>query len=308
MTFQDPESPSDPTPDLWTRLRAYCEHGHALRYPTLTEEIECYPPATDEQLRATAERLGFPLPVDLRRLYAEVANGGLNLGPVQVFHGAIGGCGVNPRYWGYGPTIEELASMSGWRLHPRIEEALLRHPGRYVIADSTPEGFIWLGEDSELSLKIDGMTGRLYYTEFWGAFSDEPPGRARVTGPSNLLSIEAIAPSLSAWFARWLDDRREQLDEGPLLPEMVETADVPEPDAIWRGLYRIGPDWRMYPEETDLAHDAAHALYWSYITDAESGDVASDIDLDLDLDAGDPGSPAGDLPNDEFDVGLVKEP
>ena len=48
-----------------------------------------YLPATEEQLRATEETLGFPLPPLLRALYAEVANGGV--GPVQGVMGAIGG-------------------------------------------------------------------------------------------------------------------------------------------------------------------------------------------------------------------------
>jgi hypothetical protein len=48
-----------------------------------------YPPATEEQLRATEEALGFPLPPALRALYAQVANGGF--GPGYGIIGAIGG-------------------------------------------------------------------------------------------------------------------------------------------------------------------------------------------------------------------------
>src|SRR5690349_17641702 len=166
---------ADPSQDVWSRLRDYCQHGHELKYPPLTDEqarelerrgtpippeewrhftstghgfrqrpeIVCYPFATEEQLSATEKRLGFALPVDLRRLYAEVANGGLNLGPSNRFHGAIGGCCQGAPYWNDGPTIDQLASDSNWQLHPRIEEALFRHPGWYVIADSLPEGFIF---------------------------------------------------------------------------------------------------------------------------------------------------------------------
>lgn len=291
-------SSPNPQHDVWSRLRAYCA-SHAQKYPPVTDEqardlewhgifmppdmrdlftstgngfmqrpqIKCHPPATEEQLRATEERLGFLLPPDLRRLYAEVANGGLELGPVQTLHGAIGGCGEYAMARNDGRTIEELASDSGWRLHPRIEEALMRHPGRYVVADSSPEGFIWIGEDSELSLEIDGMTGYVYYTEGWGYFSDAPP--ELVPGPFDLFSIEAIAPSLSVWFERWLDGRRDPPGErGPLLPEMVQTDDLSDPDVVWRGLYRFGQGWNLEYEDTDLAHDAAHAIYWTYVEDA----------------------------------------
>ena len=149
---------ADPGQDIWARLRAYCQHGHALRYPPLTDEqaraleqhgiymlpevrhrytsvadgmmereqIVLYPPATKEQLRATEEQLGFPLPPDLRCLYLEVANGGLNLRPVEFFLGAIGGCGEYAATRPDGQTIEAFANNSGWQLHPRIEEALHR--------------------------------------------------------------------------------------------------------------------------------------------------------------------------------------
>ncbi|HZS76215.1 MAG TPA: hypothetical protein VFA41_06325 [Ktedonobacteraceae bacterium] len=48
-----------------------------------------YPPATEEQLHITEERLGFALPPLLHALYANVANGGF--GPGLGLHGAYGG-------------------------------------------------------------------------------------------------------------------------------------------------------------------------------------------------------------------------
>lgn len=272
----------DSDQDFWTRLRTYCQYGHDLRYPPLTEEqaralgkkvgiyvppeeqhlytpihngmmrreeVVCYPPATEEQLLATEERLGFPLPDDLRRLYAEIANGGLNLGICYVFHGAIGGCGEYADVRQDGRTIEELASRSNWRMHPRIEEALFRHPGRYVIADSMPEGFVWIAEGGNISTEIDGMTGRVYYTEGWGYLPDRPPEQEG--GPFDLICIAADAPSLTEWFEQWMDEHRSMplYDRSELLPEMVETDDLPDPDIVWRGLYRFGPDWRLKPDD-----------------------------------------------------------
>src|SRR6266487_2255071 len=53
-----------------------------------------YPPASEEQLRATEAALRFPLPPVLRTLYAEVANGGF--GPGGGIQGALGGYGSRP--------------------------------------------------------------------------------------------------------------------------------------------------------------------------------------------------------------------
>ncbi|HEY6410855.1 MAG TPA: SMI1/KNR4 family protein, partial [Ktedonobacteraceae bacterium] len=50
-----------------------------------------YPPASEEQLRATETALGLLLPPVLRALYAEVANGGF--GPGAGIQGALGGYG-----------------------------------------------------------------------------------------------------------------------------------------------------------------------------------------------------------------------
>jgi hypothetical protein len=51
-----------------------------------------FPLATDEQVRATEQRLGIALPVLLRQLYQQVANGGF--GPGTGLRGVAGG------YWG----------------------------------------------------------------------------------------------------------------------------------------------------------------------------------------------------------------
>jgi len=52
-----------------------------------------YSPATEEQLLATEEALGFPLPPVLRALYAQVANGGFGFG--DGMRGAIWGDSTN---------------------------------------------------------------------------------------------------------------------------------------------------------------------------------------------------------------------
>lgn len=285
-------STADSGQDVWARLRDYCLHGHLERYPPLTEErarewerifgiklppaeyhhytaisngimhrpeVVCYPPATEEQLRATEEQLGFPLPADLRRLYSEIANGGLNLGPVYVFHGAVGGCGEYAQNRADGRTIEQLVSDSGWRMHARLEEALLRNPGFYVVADSAPEGFIWLADPGcSTGLFIDGMTGRLYHTDEYG-FLLNPPTDDGDQEPLMIITLES--PSLSVWFERWLDDTGRDGISGlqELPPEMVETDDLPDPGIVWRGLYRFGPNWS--PRSDDAEDDDSLSRY-----------------------------------------------
>ena len=293
---------ADPTQDIWSRLRAFCEHGHAWRYPPLTDnqartlemqfgvflpleerdrymsigngfmerpQLTCYPPATEEQLRATEERLGFPLPPDLRRFYAEVANGGFDF-DYCVLYGAIGGCGVNPRHRPNGPTIEELVRESDWRLHPRIEEALVRHPDRYVIVDSLPKDFLRIGDGGSSLIVINRLTGCLYVLDYWDELPDviveDPP-----YDPFHLQVqyMQALAPSLSAWFSRWLDGVRDtwQSDPQPLAADMVDTDDVPDPDGVWQGVYRFGPAWHVWeqpPDEEEHADNADVAIYMTY--------------------------------------------
>src|SRR5713101_8141546 len=55
--------------------RINTQHAWDLQHGWKTEE-STYPPATEEQLRASEQALGFLLPPLLRTLYAQVANGG----------------------------------------------------------------------------------------------------------------------------------------------------------------------------------------------------------------------------------------
>ncbi len=72
---------------LIDRIKA--QHAWELQHGWKSEE-STYPPATEEQLRASEQALGFLLPPLLRTLYAQVANGGF--GPDYGIKGAMGGC------------------------------------------------------------------------------------------------------------------------------------------------------------------------------------------------------------------------
>jgi SMI1/KNR4 family protein SUKH-1 len=253
--------------DIWSHLRAYRDDLSAPIPPGwdwyglhTRARARLFAPATEEQLRATEERLGLPLPSDLRRLYTEITDGALNFGPVEVFRGA-----------------EDLASESSdWRLHPRIGDALLRHPGSYVIVDSLPQDFLYIGGGHNCGdIAIDMLTGRLYDLDYWDDLPDVVIDNAPFEPlPFQLQYIQLAAPSLGVWFERWLDNRwLEQFsDHTRLFPEMVESGDLPDPDAVWRGLYRFGPRWHFWeqqPDDTDAAYDAQHAIYWTYVDDAD---------------------------------------
>lgn len=84
--------------DLFDRIRAYQVRPEVTPFEALVSRLSgrgpnphgfAWPPATEEQVRTTEDRLGFPLPHLLRALYTELANGGF--GPAYGIIGAVGG-------------------------------------------------------------------------------------------------------------------------------------------------------------------------------------------------------------------------
>jgi hypothetical protein len=250
-----------PTPDVWSRLRALCvgpiRERRRYALPDGVEsfppsEVSCSLPATAEQLQDTEAALGFPLPAALRHLYLEVANGGLHVGPVGMFYGAIGGCPD-----AQGRTIERLASPEGWELHPSIAESMLRHPRTYVIVDSRPSGLLAIADAGcGISVELHVRTGRLYSLAYWNEIAKATPDGVL---SHHLLALELVAPSLEDWFTRWLDEPWSVPPAARrLLPELVAMQDLPDPSMVWRGLYRFGPEWdRVTPEPAASANAAA---------------------------------------------------
>lgn len=256
---------ADPSQDVWSRLRAIYE-GSMLHpdwdldpyYWLKGDKFRWFSPTTEDEVHAAEERLSCTLPEDLRRLYTEIADGGVRLGPVDVF------CGV-----------EDLTTQSDWQLHPRIEEALLRHPGRYVIVDSLPKGFIEIGSSqTDGYTAISMLTGHVYDVAYWDDLPDVIVDNSESEPvPLPVWFMTLAEPSLSVWLERWLDNRwySTQRIHAEISSEMVEASDLPDPDVVWRGLYRFGPTWHIWeqpPEDTDLAYDAEHAIYWMYVEDA----------------------------------------
>jgi len=191
-------------------------------------------PASEAQLHATEEQLGFPLPPFLRALYSRVANGGYGLGPANDFYGAEGGW--PNRYRAEERTIGQLASRSGWRMHERIEAALMRHPGHYVLSDESPDGFIEVADyGCAISAQVDRHTGRVYHVGP-GAVIPLADGEELF-----LRGIEFVAPSLAEWFRRWLDPTSGSaaFEDELVMPDDVDVSGLEDPDIVWRGLYRL---------------------------------------------------------------------
>jgi SMI1 / KNR4 family (SUKH-1) len=163
-----------------------------------------YPPASEEQLRATETTLGFLLPPVLRALYTEVANGGF--GPDGGIQGALGGYGsrsdepartiVDDYHWhcqvGYtevghhGPVrLVDLSNVAGQgKRGSGKEDLLLPH-------EVWPQGLLSL-EDLGCCMRacLDCKTG--------GVLCVAPSGN------DEEYEIGPIASSLEEYLERWL--------------------------------------------------------------------------------------------------------
>jgi hypothetical protein len=159
------------------RFRTLCER---LRTCWVGEGMAfTYPPATEQQLRATEAQLGFSLPLLLRLLYREVANGGNGLvwyDEQFPLAGAQGGCPFPQLGWpDAGPwrasaTIGELVSRSSWQLHPCVAEALRRHPHCYVLCDQPPDRFVTISFESPGVAVLDPTSGHIYQLDYEPTF------------------------------------------------------------------------------------------------------------------------------------------
>ena len=177
------------------------------RHPTLL-----YPPATDEQLQATEEVLGFPLPALLRALYAQVANGGF--GPGYGLLGAIGGGNeegllLTDTYQWMKADTQPIDLLTCERLATPIEKT----GGSYnFISDLQtpiprgywPESLLPLSHDGcAMFFYLDRQTGRIFY----GADGDG-------------TTLCLIATSLEDLLQRWMNDK---LFDYPASQQMMGT-------------------------------------------------------------------------------------
>ena len=240
------------------RFRALCDR---LRTSWVSQGGEfTYPPATEQQVRASEVQLGFSLPPLLRLLYREVANGGNGV----VWYdeqfplvGAYGGCPFPPlgwpdaSPWWPGATIGELVSRSGWQLHPCIVDALRRHPHCYVVCDQLPDRFITISFEGPGAAVLDPVSEHIYQIVYEG----DLPFEDNQTRP--VFSLQIYKLSLEDWLEDWLaflgcgtdapasgivahDTRPDPTNAFPseLTPDLLDPACAADPALVWHGLYR----------------------------------------------------------------------
>ena len=145
----------------------------ALRFSTICARMRAhaiylgagllFPPATESEIEAAEERLGFTLPPMLRELYTTVANGSDFFG--RGYHFPT----ISDKFVGYGsgyPVLGELVGDGPRVLDDATVEALRDHPGAYIVRADVPTGFVHLASlGCEVYAFLDGLTGHIYITD-----------------------------------------------------------------------------------------------------------------------------------------------
>lgn len=157
-----------------------------------------FPPTTEQQIKETQRQLGFPLPLLLRLLYTQIANGGF--GPGYGIIGALGGFSLLD---GFGDTI-----VQGY-------QKAIAHAGQLVRLEAYEKATH--GSLSQEQIALDGK--RIYLRDFpegawaeglvplcyWGCgictYLDASTEHIfQGVGWPHLF----VAASLEAWLERWL--------------------------------------------------------------------------------------------------------
>ncbi len=203
--------------ELFTRSRSAADDLRRLRDQGVNDELRAKAddierrmttpvarplpgPATAATLEAAEARLGVALPPLLRRLYLEVANGGL------------------------GPGSGILGIRGGWTDHGRSIEDLYEE-----MSDSTTEDPRWVWPAGLVPLvDYGGAFGCVDASTAEGRIVDWDPDELDDRGPDGgwSRSFREVAPSLAAWLEAWLD-APAPVDETPkLLAQAMST--IPE--------------------------------------------------------------------------------
>jgi hypothetical protein len=165
-----------------------------------------YPPATEGQLRATEEALGFPLPPLLRALYAQVANGGV--GPRYGIMGAIGG------FEDVGGTIVD-AYLSKKERYRFVELTTCEQQAEPYLGP----GYLHrnkLVSNLYFDLPSDVWPDRLlqFYDQGCGDYSCIDVNTNRIFLVASDERVLYEANSLEEWLERWLQDDMYAYDPG----------------------------------------------------------------------------------------------
>ena len=191
----------DVAPDsLVFGYRGYFDEAGKVRMRAITHDIRRsfeFLPATDEQIRATEQALGFSLSPFLRTLYTNVANGGF--GPAGIT-GAIGGYyyGNDGRY----QTIEACGNTDSKIQY--VDFSMYDYPQLVELKRNMwPSHFLHLcywgdGEDSY----VDATSGAVYLQTFRMDAND-----------TYTYVFYHQEPSLEMWVEHWLQDQMQHWSE-----------------------------------------------------------------------------------------------
>src|SRR5438876_4961018 len=155
--------------------RGYCDADGKLQVRVIAHDPQSgfeFPPASEEQLQATEEALGIPLPPMLRALYAQVANGGF--GPACGITGARGGYyfGEDGRY----ETVDMCTDSDSTVHYLDLREYERAHgdPAHFELRQTIqPAHFLHLCyKGCSMDDYIDGISGRVYQAAWCGSLPD----------------------------------------------------------------------------------------------------------------------------------------
>ncbi len=119
-----------------------------------------FPRATEAEIQACEERLGFTLPAMLRELYMTVANGSDFFGSGYSFST------ISDKFVGHGsgyPVLGEIAGDGPRPFDDATVEALRAHPGAYVVCEDIPSDLVAVVHTGcNVWAYLDGTTGHFY--------------------------------------------------------------------------------------------------------------------------------------------------
>ena len=187
----------------------------SLRFSTICERMRAqasyvshglqFPRATEAEIQACEERLGFKLPPMLRALYMTVTNGSDFFGPGYSFFTIYDD--FARKHLNY-PILGETTGDGPRVFDDATVEALRAHPGAYVTCPRMPRGFV---EFAHLGFNVcaylDGFTGHIY-------IRDDIYEGDEWNGPTFSFG----AASLEEWLERQLAEPPSRSSEGRYQP------------------------------------------------------------------------------------------
>jgi hypothetical protein len=194
----------------WEDQRGYFDEEGNLQVRVIEHDPHTgfeFPPASEEQLRATEEALGIPLLPMLRALYRQVANGGF--GPANGITGARGGYyfGDDGRY----QTVDMCTDSDPLVQYIDLSEyeQAHGHPASFQLRQTLqPAHFLHLCyEGCGMDICIDGNTGRVYRVASYGFLPESFVPNRVLPGkfaPEAIIGYWRVADSLEDWLEGWL--------------------------------------------------------------------------------------------------------